>query len=80
MQSVIVTPSFESDAKHAGLSAEDVEAIILWLAANPLAGDLMKGTAAPGRSALQAKVRARAVAIALSTTSAEMTFRCSCSP
>jgi hypothetical protein len=44
MQSVIVTPGFESDAKQAALSSAEIEAIILWLAANPLAGDLMKGT------------------------------------
>lgn len=44
MHSVLTTPAFESDAAGAGLSDDEVQAMAAWLAANPLAGDLMQGT------------------------------------
>lgn len=44
MHSVLATPTFERHAKAAGLSDEDITAIAVHLAANPLAGDLIVGT------------------------------------
>jgi hypothetical protein len=44
MHSVILTGTFERHAKQAGLSEDEIGAIASWLAANPLAGDLIQGT------------------------------------
>lgn len=44
MHSVLTTSDFEADAKAAGLSEEEIEAIVVWLSEHPLAGDLMPGT------------------------------------
>ena len=44
MQSVIRTPTFLSDAKAAGLSDEQEDAIVSEISKNPTAGDLMEGT------------------------------------
>lgn len=44
MQTVIQTPDFLGDAKAAGLSDEEREAIIAEIAADPTAGDIMEGT------------------------------------
>jgi hypothetical protein len=41
---VLFTPTFERQAKDAGLSEDDLMAIASSLAENPLAGDLMPGT------------------------------------
>jgi hypothetical protein len=44
MQAVVLTPTFESDAKRAGLDDDQVLEIVAAIAANPLGGDLMVGT------------------------------------
>lgn len=44
MHSVVETPTFLADAKSVGMGAEEREALILFLSANPRAGDLMAGT------------------------------------
>ncbi len=44
MQTVLLTPTFERQAKAAELSEDDVAAIVSALAADPLAGDLVAGT------------------------------------
>jgi hypothetical protein len=44
MQTVLLTPTFELQAKAAGLSEDDIAAIASSLAADPLAGDLIAGT------------------------------------
>jgi hypothetical protein len=44
VHTVIETPDFVSDAKDAGLSREEVEAVILHLGKKPQAGDRIEGT------------------------------------
>lgn len=44
MQTVIETPVFMADTKAAGMSAEEVRAVVDHLAANPEAGDVIQGT------------------------------------
>jgi hypothetical protein len=44
MHSVLTTSEFEADAKAAGLSEDEIDAIVVWLSEHPLAGDLMPGT------------------------------------
>lgn len=44
MRSVILTPTFEHQAKRAGVSEEEIAQMASWLSANPLAGDLIEGT------------------------------------
>lgn len=44
MQSVLLTPTFERQAKAAGLTDDDIQEIAAVLARDPLAGDLMVGT------------------------------------
>lgn len=44
MQTVLLTPTFERQAKAAGLSEDDIAAIASSLAADPLAGNLIAGT------------------------------------
>ncbi len=44
MQTVVSTPTFLSDVLQAGMSDDEVEGIVDAIAANPMAGDLIKGT------------------------------------
>ncbi len=44
MHGVLTTSIFEADAADAGLSDEEIMAMVSWLSANPLAGDVMQGT------------------------------------
>ena len=44
MQGVLATSIFESDAKQAGLTDEELQHIASVIAADPLAGDLIPGT------------------------------------
>ncbi len=44
MHGVLTTPIFEADAARAGLSNDEIMAIVEWLAAHPLAGVVMRGT------------------------------------
>jgi hypothetical protein len=44
MQTVLLTPTFERQAKAAGLSEDEIAAIASALASDPLAGDLIAGT------------------------------------
>ena len=43
MQTVLATPTFERQAKDAGLTEEEVAEIVSALAADPLAGDTIQG-------------------------------------
>ena len=44
MQSVIETPDYLADAKRAGLSQDEREEIVEYIARNPEAGDLIQGS------------------------------------
>src|SRR6185437_7438824 len=44
MQTVLLTPTFERQAKAAGLGEDEIAIIVSALAADPLAGDLIAGT------------------------------------
>ncbi|MEL6065133.1 MULTISPECIES: type II toxin-antitoxin system RelE/ParE family toxin [unclassified Methylobacterium] len=44
MHAVLTTDTFEADAAGAGLSEEEIDAMVQWLSSNPLAGAVMKGT------------------------------------
>lgn len=44
LHSVIETPMFLTDAKAAGMDADEREAVVLFLSVNPQAGDVMAGT------------------------------------
>lgn len=44
MQTVISTPEFLSQAKKQGLSQDEINAIVEYLATDPLAGEVMVGT------------------------------------
>ena len=43
MHGVLLTQTFERQAKDAGLDEDEIIAIASWLAENPLAGDAMQG-------------------------------------
>ena len=44
VQTVILTKAFLNAAEHAGMGNAEREALVDWIAMNPTAGDLMKGT------------------------------------
>jgi mRNA-degrading endonuclease RelE of RelBE toxin-antitoxin system len=44
VHTVIETPDFASDAKDAGMSREEIEAVVVHLGKNPQAGDRIEGT------------------------------------
>jgi hypothetical protein len=44
MQTVVETPGYLNDAKNLDLTPQEREAIVLWIAANPDAGDVIEGT------------------------------------
>lgn len=44
MQTVVLLPAFERDAKAAGLSEDELQEIVSTIARDPTAGDLMVGT------------------------------------
>lgn len=44
MHSVLTTPTFEADAAGAGLTEDEIGAMVQWLSANPQAGAVMQGT------------------------------------
>lgn len=44
MQTVIQTPNFIADAKDAGLTRDEVDAIVAAIAAEPLSGDMIPQT------------------------------------
>lgn len=44
MHTVIETPTFMADCRHAGLTEDDVADMVRAIAADPLAGDLIRGT------------------------------------
>ena len=44
LHTVCETHSFRRAANHAGLTREEVEDLVTYLAANPMAGDEMSGT------------------------------------
>ena len=74
MHGVRSTWGFENDAKAAGLSEEEVVAIVTWLSGNPLAGDLIPERAAPEKSGLQVKVKEKVAATAPYITTVDWTF------
>lgn len=49
MHGVVTTSVFEADAKAAGLTETEINAIVAWIAANPLVGDIMQGTGGAGK-------------------------------
>jgi hypothetical protein len=44
MQTIVLLPAFERDAKAAGVTDEELQAMLAFIARAPLAGDLMAGT------------------------------------
>jgi hypothetical protein len=74
MHSVIETPTFLADAKVAGMDADERDAAVLFLAANPTAGDIMAGRGGVCEKFVSsARARARAVATgSFSTTLARV--------
>ena len=44
MHSVVETPTYLSDAKQAGMDADERQAVVAYVAVNPQAGDMMAGT------------------------------------
>jgi hypothetical protein len=44
VHAVVETPTYIADAKHADMNDDEREAVVLFLSANPQAGDLMAGT------------------------------------
>lgn len=44
MQTVLLTPTFESEARRAGLTDDEIQTIASVIAADPMAGDLIPGT------------------------------------
>ena len=44
MQTVVETPAFLADARSLGLPDAERLAIVMWIAANPSAGDVIEGT------------------------------------
>lgn len=44
MQTIVLLPLFERDAKAAGLTDDDIQEIATVVARDPTAGDLMVGT------------------------------------
>ena len=44
MHAVLTTDTFEADAEAAGLSEDEIGAMVRWLSANPQAGAVMQGT------------------------------------
>ena len=44
MQTVVETPDYLNDAKALGLTEAERDSIVLWIASNPEAGDLIAGT------------------------------------
>jgi hypothetical protein len=44
MHGVLTTPTFERQARQAGLTEDEVTEMCVWLAENPLSGAIMPGT------------------------------------
>jgi hypothetical protein len=44
VQTIVETPGFLADTRNLGISDAERWTIILWIAANPMAGDVMEGT------------------------------------
>lgn len=44
MHAVLLTPTFEKQAERAGLSDAEIQEIVSFLAANPMAGNVIKGS------------------------------------
>jgi hypothetical protein len=78
MHTVIETADYLQDAKDAGLSGEEMAAIIEIISSDPKAGDVMVGPAARESFDLGSAARANAEAFALCTTSEATTCPSSC--
>ncbi len=63
MHTVVETPSYLADAKAAGLTEGEREAVVEMLAEHPEAGTKSAALAALARSVLRVAVKERAVAI-----------------
>jgi hypothetical protein len=59
MHTVPQTKAFENAADDAGMSEEEIEDLISYLAENPMAGDEMEGQEVVVRSGSRAAVKAR---------------------
>jgi len=66
MQSVIETPDYLADAKRAGLSQDEREEIVEYIARNPEAGDLIQGSGGARKVRFPSRAKARAVVFGLS--------------
>jgi len=80
MQTVLLTPTFERQASAAGLGDDDIAAIVSALAADPLAGDLIPGTAGARKVRFARAGAGKSGGYRTIHYSAATTFRFSCSP
>jgi hypothetical protein len=78
MHTVNWTAVFERQAKAAGLSFDDIFDIAATIAMDPLAGDLIIGSAERGNYGIQVATKERAAAIVPSITSRAKMCRFSC--
>src|SRR5471032_2394517 len=79
MHTVIETPDYLQDAKDAGLSEDEMAAIIRIIASDPKAGDVMVGNGGARKLRFAAAAKASAEAFARCTTLEATTFPSSCS-
>ena len=66
MQTVVETAGFLGDARSLGLSDGERLGIVTWIAANPAAGEIIEGTAAPAWCGSPERAREKVAAAASS--------------
>jgi hypothetical protein len=62
VQTVVETPAFLADARSLGLPEAERLAIVMWIAANPSAGDVIEGTGSARKVRFAGKARERVAA------------------
>src|SRR5262245_2301149 len=67
MHTVVETPGYLKDAKQAGLSNEEQQAIIDFIAANPKAGDEIRGTGGARKLRFAAKGKGKRAGVRVIT-------------
>jgi hypothetical protein len=79
MQTVIETPAYLASVRDIGLSDEERDEIVSFLARHPDAGDLMPGTGGARKLRFAGRSKGRAEATASSRSSQPTTFPFFCS-
>jgi hypothetical protein len=80
VHAVIETPAYLADAKHEGMTSDEMATAVDLIAANPQAGDLIVGSGGCRKVESPAKGEASRAAIASSPSSVERTCRYFFSP